>query len=344
MSASDASLRIGLVGFGRLARDYYLPAFRTLDGGRLVGIADPLPASRDAASDRLPAVEVYPDHRTLFDRANLDAVIVASSPSSHLEIWNDAARRGLAVFMEKPFVLCGQLGEVVRGDPAARLMLDFNRRFWPAYRRMSDGVRAGTVGRPVRLEYVLHVDVLSWSTVTRHRLSGNDGGILHDLGSHAIDLAADVVGERPERVSAATRSERWPGDHLQLDLLFADGSRAICDLAYETRTFERLSVEGPRGRLRLADPNMALHFDPDGRRGPGLAASCADAGVFLYRALRRGRSMARFSIASALQAFVRAVAAGEPLSPGFDEAVENVRWLEAAARSAAEGHPAVRAI
>jgi predicted dehydrogenase len=89
---------------------------------------------------------------------------------------------------------------------------------------------------------------------------------------------------------------------------------------------------------------MALHFEPGVRRRPSLAASCADAGVFLYRALRRSRSMARFSIASALKSFVRAVAAGGPLSPGFDEAVENVRWLEAAARSSAEGRPAVRAI
>lgn len=344
MPAREDSLRVGLVGFGRLARDYYLPAFRTLEGCRLVGIADPLPASRAAASASLPAVEVYADHRTLFDRSNLDAVVVASSPSSHLEIWNDAARRGLAVFMEKPFVLCGQLGEVVRGDSSARLMLDFNRRFWPPYRRISDGVRAGTVGRPARLEYGLHVDVQSWSTVTRHRLSKDDGGILHDLGSHAIDLAADVLGERPERVTAVARSERWPGDHLQLDLLFTGGSRAVCDLAYGTRTVERLSVEGPRGRLRLANPNMALHFEADGRREPRLAAACRDAGVFLYRALRRGRSMARFSIASALQAFVRAVAAGDPLSPGFDEAVDNVRWLEAAERSSAEGHPAVRAV
>ena len=56
MSAHEASLRIGLVGFGRLARDYYLPAFRTLDGCRLVGIADPLPASRAAASASLPDI------------------------------------------------------------------------------------------------------------------------------------------------------------------------------------------------------------------------------------------------------------------------------------------------
>lgn len=341
MAERSASLRIGLAGFGRLARDYYLPAFRNLDGARLVAVADPLPASRTAAAERLASAEVFDDHRAMFGRANLDAVLVASPPASHLEIWNEAASRGLAVFMEKPFVLCGQLDRVVGGNAARLLMLDFNRRFWPAYRRVGERVREGTLGRPVRVEYALHVDVLSWSTVTRHRLSGDDGGILHDLGSHAIDLAAHVLGSEPASVGAALSGERWPNDHLRLDLSFPDGSTAACDLAYEARTFERLSVEGPQGTLRLADPNMAVHFEPDGRREGRLAASWADAGVFLYRALLRRQSMARFSIARALEFFVRAVAAGEPLSPGFDEAVRNVRWLEAASLSAAEAGRAV---
>lgn len=334
-------LRIGIAGFGRLARDYYLPAFQTIEGARLVGVADPLPASRAAATHRLPSVDVYRDHPAMLERANLDAILVATPPSSHLEIWNHAAARNVAVFMEKPLALCGQLEEIERGNATPNLMIDFNRRFWPTYRRVSEVVRKGVLGKPVEVDFRLHTDVLSWSTVTQHRLSGDEGGILHDLGSHAIDLAADLLGEEPNGVTAEARSDRWPQDYLRLDLAFADGSAVRCDLAYADRTVERLSVRGPRGSLRLADPNMAIHFERNGARGPRLAARCLDAAVFGYRALRRGRSMARFSIRSALAAFVHAVAAGEPHSPGFEEAVWNLRWLEAAARSAAEGRPAV---
>ena len=342
MSKQQGPLRIGIAGFGRLARDYYLPAFPTIGGARLVAVADPLPESREAATQRLPSRDVYPDHRAMLERANLDAILVATPPSSHLEIWNHAAARSVAVFMEKPFVLCGQLEKIDRGKATSNLMLDFNRRFWPTYRRVGELVRRGVLGRPVEADFRLHVDLLGWSTVTRHRLSGDEGGILHDLGSHAIDLAADLLGEEPERVTAEMRSSRWPEDHLLIDLAFADGSAVRCDLAYADRTAERLSVRGPLGTLRLSDPNMAIHHEPNGAGGPRLAARCLDAAVFAYRALRRARSMARFSIRSALDAFVRAVSAGEPLSPGFEDAVKNVRWLEAAARSAAEAKPAVQ--
>jgi predicted dehydrogenase len=342
VSAATAPLRIGIAGFGRLVRDIYLPAFRRLPDARIVAIADPLGESRSAAADRLPSAAVYPDHRTLLDDAGLDGLLVASPPSTHLEIWRDASARGVAVFMEKPFVLSAQLGQIERRGPDERLMLDLNRRFWPPYRRIAELVRGGELGKPVQIEFLLSTDVLSWSTVTRHRLSPDEGGILHDLGGHAIDLSADVLGEEPESVAAAASSREREGDALRLDLAFADGSSVRCRLEYSTSTCERLSVRGPRGRLSLRDPNMAIHLLRQGERASQIGARVRDAAAFTYRALRRDRTMTRFTIRKALDSFVHALAAGEPFSPGFDEAVRNVRWLDAAARSVADGGLAKR--
>jgi predicted dehydrogenase len=337
MAAPGVPLRIGIAGFGRLVRDIYLPAFRSLRGARIVAVADPHPPSRAAAADRLRHAVVYPDHRNLLDRENVEGLLVASSPSSHLEIWRDAAARGVAVFMEKPFVLSGQLGEVAGLPPDPRLMLVFNRRFWPPYRRIADLVQAGEIGRPVEVDYVLRTDVLRWSTVTRHRLAPEEGGILHDLGSHAIDLAADLLGEQPESVAATLSSREWEGDGLRLDLVFADGSAFHGFVGYETSTCERLTVRGPRGRLILRNPNMAIHLQRKGERGPRIAARCRDLALFAYRGVRRDRTMTRYSICRALASFVRSLETGGPFSPGFDEAVGNVRWLEAAERSIADG-------
>jgi predicted dehydrogenase len=221
-------------------------------------------------------------------------------------------------------------------------MLDFNRRFWPTYRRIGELIQRGVLGRPVEVDFLLHTDVLSWSTVTRHRFSSDEGGILHDLGGHAIDLAAILLGEEPETVTARISDARRSGDQLLLELAFADGSAARCDLAWGDRTRERLAVAGPRGRLSLADPNMAIRLARNGTHGPRIADDLRDLAIFGYRVLRRDRTMSRFSIRSALAAFVRSISDGKPFSPGFEDAVRNVRWLEAAARSAAEGKPAAR--
>src|SRR5512132_4143237 len=136
-----SALSIGLAGFGRLARDYYVPAFRTLEGARLVAVADPLAESRADAARRIASIAVFSDLRAMLESSRLDALLVASPPSTHLPIWNAAAARGLPVFMEKPFVLSGQLGEIDRGHGSSNLMLDFNRRFWPTYRRVGELVQ-----------------------------------------------------------------------------------------------------------------------------------------------------------------------------------------------------------
>jgi predicted dehydrogenase len=335
-------LRLGVAGFGRLAREYYLPALRTISGACLVAVADPLRESRAAAAERLPSLDVYRDPSAMLEGAGLDAVLVASPPSSHLPIWKDAAARGLAVFMEKPFVLSAQLPQIEQVNPSARLMLDFNRRFWPTYQRVGELVRAGTLGKPVEVDFLLHTDVLSWSTVTRHRLEEKEGGILHDLGGHALDLATDLFRREPETVAAEATSRRWPNDHVRLALAFADGSAFRCELAYGDRTRERLSILGPRGRLHLADPNMAIHVERNRTRELRIAARCVDGAIFGYRALRRDRTMSRSSIRCALASFVCALREDAPFSPGFEDAVRNALWVEAAARSAADGGAAMR--
>jgi predicted dehydrogenase len=342
VSVPREPLRLGVAGFGRLVRDVYLPAFRSLRDARLVAVADPLPASRSAAAKLLKGAAVHSDHRDLLERDDLDGLLVASPPSTHLEIWRDAAAHGVPVFMEKPLVLPWQLAEVARVPGDARLMLDFNRRFWPPYRRIAELVRGGGIGRPVEVEFVLHTDVYSWSTVTRHRLAPEEGGILHDLGGHAIDLASDLLDAEPESVTATSSSREWEGDGLRLHLSFEDGSVFRGFVGYESDTCERLTVRGPLGRLTLRDPNMAIHVQRRGERPPGLTARGRDLAAFVYRAFRRDRSMTRYTIHAALESFVRSLRTGAPFSPGFDEAVRNVRWLEAAERSLLDGEPARR--
>jgi predicted dehydrogenase len=329
------SLRIGLVGFGRLARSYYLPAVGRLPGAGVVAVADPLEASRAAAATALPGAAICRGMDELLAHGP-GALLVATPPSTHLALWNAAQARGLPVFMEKPFVLAGQIASAT-DDAAARrrLMVNFNREFWPPYRRLRRLVADGRIGRIVTAEFTLHVDLLPWCSVTRHRLSPDDGGLLHDLGSQALAFVPWLLGAEPVSVEVTLASHRWPDDHLTLRLRFPDGAGATCDLAYESRTFERVAIAGSTGRIRLEDPNMAVHLEPssDGRRRGQLR----DLAVLGYRALRRSHSMARYSIHAALAAFVEATRGQRPFVPGWEAAVRNVRALEAAILAARRG-------
>ena len=238
-------------------------------------------------------------------------------------------------------------------------MIDFNRRFWPAYNHVRKYVRDQDLGVPVQLEYGLHLNVRSWSNVTGHRLEAIEGGVLHDLGCHAIDVVMQIIGAEPNWVRATRTGGDSQNCRVQMQFEFPNGCSASCDIAYGKRTCEWLILRGPRGKLRLADPNMALHFTTAGAqtsRPPSFStkergrsgrdaraphyelalpfsARLQDALTLAYRGVRRSKSMARASIGSALAAFLEAVKTGQPFSPGFEEGLRNLRWIAAAEES-----------
>jgi predicted dehydrogenase len=333
----STELRIGIVGFGRLAREFYLPALRMLRGVRVVAVADPLPASRDAAAARVQGAVIHADPHAMVASTALDGVLVASPPSTHLDLWRAATARGIAAFVEKPLILASEIDALDGRESDRRVMVDFNRRFWPPYLRLGALVRDGSLGRPVEIEFSLVLDVMGWSQVTRHRLDDREGGLLHDLGCHAIDLATELVGEAPAAIAADVSSRRSPGDHVRLRLQFAGGGSAVCELGYDVRTRERLLVRGPLATAWFVEPNAALHVEPAGTRSSRVAGLLRDAAHLGYRGLRRSQSIGRASVRGALAAFTAALRDGRPFSPGLDDGVRNARVVGAALRSAAHG-------
>ncbi len=322
-------LRLGIAGFGRLAQHYYVPALRTLNGIHSILVADPLESRRALARKSLRAETYRVPQELLAQRP--DALLVAAPPSTHLQIWNAACRAAVPVFMEKPFVLNGELARADSSPDARRLlMMDFSRRFWPVYGRLRELIRSGAIGAPESAEFTLHVDLMTWCTVTSHRLSPREGGVLYDLGSQTLDLVSYVFDADPCGVAAETSSRRWEADHVRLYVGFPGGLRVCCDLAYGDRTHERVMFWGREGRLRLDDPNMTIHLERGRSRTPWPIARGKDLLMIGYRGVKRASSMSRYSIRAALTAFLRAVRRGEAFSPGFADAAKNATWLEAA--------------
>ncbi|HYJ80696.1 MAG TPA: Gfo/Idh/MocA family oxidoreductase [Longimicrobiaceae bacterium] len=326
--------RLAIVGFGRLARSYYLPALRGLGHPGPVAVADPLAASRAAAGAALPGVPVYAAARELLAAQAPDAVLVASPPSTHLETWNEAAAAGVAVFMEKPFLLAHQLAAFAAPAPGgAPLMVDFNRRFWPPYRRVAELVRGGRAGAIQAATLRLHADAARWSTVTSHRQAPGEGGALHDLGSHLLDLAWVVFGREPSAVRA-----RQSGADLHVALGLEGGLTVACEMGYTSGNREQVEIRGSHGTIRVRNPNGAVHFHPAGSRRPHALDRVEDAATLVTRALL-GRTMLRESVRAALGEFLAALATGRAPRPGLEDALRNAAWLEAAARSLASGRP-----
>jgi predicted dehydrogenase len=171
-------LKVAVVGAGHLGR-IHARILSGLEGFSLVGVADPLEASRreTAAAHH---VEAFADYRQLLGR--IDAAIVATPTRHHHAVALDLLACGVHLFVEKP--LAATLAEAEELVDAARrhgavLQVGHVERFNPAFAAVLPHVR-----EPKYIEAVRRGGFTFRST---------DIGVVLDLMIHDIDLVLSLV-------------------------------------------------------------------------------------------------------------------------------------------------------
>jgi predicted dehydrogenase len=193
---------IGIVGAGKAGSNFA----RTLQGlserVRLIGFCT---AHRNTARQAARSFEAQvgtADLSELLDRADVEAVIVASPDRYHCEQVIAAAEAGKHVLCEKP--MCRNVEEAERMIAACRnngvaLMVGFTDRFNQPCLEAKRRIDAGEIGAP-RMILARRCHPRS---VVRGRRWLNDretGGVLNYAGTHNIDLICWYMGGAPERV------------------------------------------------------------------------------------------------------------------------------------------------
>ena len=205
------------------------------------------------------------------------------------------------------------------------MMVDFNRRFWPLYQQVGHLVRQGRIGTLRQVDFTMHINARRWGG-TNHL--PREGGVLFDLGSHAVDVVCGIVGAQPSGVRAS-RSLESP-DAVRLELDFPDDVRASCDLRHCTYNREALLATGTSGRLMLRNPNAAVHIASRTGSG-GTVAVVRDVAGLGYRFVFVGRRLLRYTIRQALDTFVSCIREQRTFEPGYGAAIQNTRLLAQAA-------------
>jgi len=340
-------VRVALLGCGRIARLFHLPALLAHPRVELVAVAEPDASAAEAARGALQGhdTRVVSDWTALVDDpAGLDAVVIALPTPLHVPVATAAFQAGLAAYVEKPLAAdtAGAEQVVEAGRASGRTgMTGFNRRFASPYRQLQSALQEQQAGRVVAVTASLCSApraVPAWKSA---RATG--GGALLDLAVHQIDLVRWLIGEVAS-VSAELRSVGAQDDTVLLQLRTTEGVPVQLLASANARQSDRFEVVGDLATLlvdRYTLPGVAAAPSTAGssqaaRAGQGLAALRAVPG-----ALRTVAAPAPDeSFAAALGAFVEAVAAGQPRpsqGAGFVDGAAAIRVVEAAERSALDG-------
>jgi predicted dehydrogenase len=361
-------LNVGILGFGFMGRAH---AYGYLN---LPLFYDPVPlrarlhsvcTSHRETAERARALlnfeRACTDYREITEDPEIGIVHICTPNKFHKEALLSAMAHGKHIYCDKPLVVnAAEADEIARALPGygGIAQMAFHNRFFPATLRARELVEEGFLGKVLsfRAAY-LHSGSADPEAPLKWKLSREmGGGVILDLGSHALDLMDHLVGgfesiwcataiayaDRP----AADGSGRVPVETEDAALMAIRlrggclGSVEASKIATGTLDELRFEIHGEKGALRfdLMRPNWLEVYEREGRGGWQALDTVQD-----YPKPAAGFPSPKASVgwirahAACLHNFLDAIAQGEPAEPSLRQGISIQRVMEAARISDREG-------
>lgn len=259
-------LKWGFIGCGDVAEHKSGPAFAEVKGSSIVAVMSRTELKARSYAERHGIPRWYTDAQKLIDDPEVNAIYVATPPSSHATFAIMAMKAGKPVYVEKPLAAtyddCARINRVSEqtGIPC---FVAYYRRYLPYFQWVKDIIDQGVIGQaisvqvrfavpPRELDYA-HPDNLPWRL--KPDIAG--GGYFYDLAPHQLDLLQYYFGVILEaRGICANRGRLYTAeDSVSAVFRFESGlpgSGSWCFVAHESAREDRIHIIGNRGSISFS--------------------------------------------------------------------------------------------
>jgi predicted dehydrogenase len=255
------TVRVGFIGAG-FARRVQLPGLGFVPGTRATAIASGRRANAEAVAREFGLPHVFDDGVELARSADVDLVIVSSTPDSHARYAIAALEAGKHVLCEKPMALdayeAAQMLAAAEGRPDRFAWVDHELRYEPNRRRARELISSGAIGEVRHLELSLKPYLrgdgrpqASDAPWTWWFDGARGGGILGAVGSHLIDLCRFWTGSEVAYVTGLVETfvtERTDESGVKRPVTaddFTSGVMRMASGAVATITLSTVAHVGP---------------------------------------------------------------------------------------------------
>ena len=272
-------VRYGIVGTGMMGCEHIQNIIR-IPGTQVVAVADPHPASLDAArlacGPQPKPVATFPSVNALLEGCELDAIVIATPNWTHAEILEPIFETDLHVLVEKP--MCTTLADchavLKRAESHAGVFwVGLEYRYLSPVSALLQALSTGAVGRLHMFSIREHRFPFLPKVANWNRFNRNTGGTLVEKCCHFFDLMNLAIGSQATRVMASGGQnvnhldERYDGeapdilDNAFVIVDYANGVRACLDLcmfAEGSKDEQEILAVGDQGKLTCTIPTGEL--------------------------------------------------------------------------------------
>jgi predicted dehydrogenase len=206
-------LRYGIIGTGWIA-EAHVESLKQMPDVEIVAAADLIPGKAEKFVKRygLPNVRCYPDHKSMLEAEELDAVSVCTYNTTHAVCTIDSLDKGVNVLLEKPMcVTVEEAADIIRAEKRSGkiLSIGFQPRMDDNMKMVRKVVQSGELGK------VYYIQTgggrrrgIPNSTFIEKKTAGI--GALGDIGCYALDLVLNAI-DNPKPITVSGYKSNYFG-------------------------------------------------------------------------------------------------------------------------------------
>ena len=201
----------GIVGCGNVTEVKSGPGFEKADGSRLVAVTRRDRAKAEDYARRHGVPRVHASAEALILDTGVDAVYIATPPSSHCELALRVAAAGKPCLVEKPMAMahdeCVRMVEAFR-TAGVPLFVAYYRRALPRFLEVRRLLDAGAIGAVTDVHVRISEPLATGEAAAGWRFDPAiaGAGLFLDLASHCLDILDFLLGPIAEASGIAVNT------------------------------------------------------------------------------------------------------------------------------------------
>lgn len=271
----------GFIGCGEVTEKKSGPAFNEVRGSHVEAVMSRSETKARSYAERHHIRKWYTDAQELIDDPAINAIYIATPPSSHATFAIMAMRAGKPCYVEKPLASsyedCVRINRISM-QTGVPCFVAYYRRYLPYFQKVKQIVDSGTLGKVINVQIRFSVpprdlDYRAMRTLPwRLQPDISGGGYFYDLAPHQLDLLQEMFG-------VITRAHGYPANRAHLyeaeDTISAafifesgiPGSGSWCFVGHDSAKEDRIEIIGEKGTLAFSvynyDPIRVVTSDGD---------------------------------------------------------------------------------
>jgi predicted dehydrogenase len=265
MKNISGTVNWGIIGCGDVCEVKSGPAFNKVPDSRLVAVMRRDAEKAEDYAKRHGVPKFYTDANELINDTEVNAIYIATPPSSHEAYTEQILKAGKPVYVEKPVTVnSASVERMIEAEKkySGKVVVAHYRRGLPLFKKLKQLIAEGAVGK-VKLVLLKILQPPASKIIAQTKdnwrinpeISG--GGLFHDLSPHQLDILYWLFGKPIEvHVQTANQGKNYnAADSTMVQLVFAGDIHFSGVWNFnigETSTDDLCEIIGDKGSIRFS--------------------------------------------------------------------------------------------